>query len=458
MVLAPVCITQFMVPLMLTAVGVALPSLGRDLGASAVQLGLIEQLYVLSVAMFVLTFGRLGDLVGQRKVFLPGLLVFTGMTSSLAFTHSIGMIMVQRFFQGFGAAMTQSCSLALVAAAYPKELRGRKIGIVSVFTYAGLSSGPVIGGYLTSHAGWRSIFWLAVPFGVAAIAMAVVGIPEARRNSADENMDWGGSLAYGISVGLIMLGAAHAKELPSGPIMIAAGLAGLGLFLAVERRTPAPLLDLRLLTNNRFFTLSCLATFGNYAATFGTTFLMSLYLQYLKGFPPRHAGLILLSQPLLQVIASPVAGGLADRMEPAKVASTGMLTSSAGLLLAAATIGPATPLWLIVGELVLIGAGFGLFITPNSTAIMSSVSSRQFGIASGMIGTMRNLGMAASMTVATLIFSILMGGNAITPATLPTFLTSVRAGLAVFAIFSCLGVMFSLRRGRRGAEQKPVGG
>jgi len=450
MIVATVCIAQFMAPFMLTAVGVALPSLGRDLGASAVQLGLVEQLYVLSVAMVVLTFGRLGDIVGQRRVFLPGLIVFTALTSSLGFARSMGMVMVQRFFQGFGAAMMLSGSLALVAAAYPPELRARKIGLVSACTYAGLSMGPVIGGYITSHAGWRSVFWMAVPLGLVAIAMCLWGMPETPGKASGETMDWPGSLTYGVSVGLVMLGAAHAKEIPVGPAMMGAGLAGLMLFLRLERGTAAPLLDVRLLLRNRFFTMSCLAALGNYAATFGITFLTSLYLQYVKGLSARQAGLILLFQPLLQVVTSPLAGRLADRIEPARLATAGMLTSSAGLLLAAATIGAAPPLWFVAGELALIGAGFGLFITPNSTAIMGSVSPRQFGVASGMIGSMRTLGMAVSMTTATLVFSMLMGGAAVAPATLPAFILSMRVGLAAFAVFSCLGVLVSLARGRRG--------
>jgi EmrB/QacA subfamily drug resistance transporter len=449
-VLVTVCIAQFMAPFMLTAVGVALPSLGRDLGASAVQLGLVEQLYVLSVAMVVLTFGRLGDIVGQRKVFLPGLVVFTALTWSLGFTQSVHMVMLQRFGQGVGAAMMLSGSLALVAAAYPPQLRGRKIGLVSACTYAGLSTGPVIGGYLTSHAGWRSVFWLAVPLGLVGIALCAFGMRETPRNAAGDRMDWPGSLAYGASVGLIMLGAAHAREAPGGPAMIGAGLAGLILFLRLERRTATPLLDVTLLSRNRFFTLSCLAAMGNYAATFGITFLMSLYLQYAQGLSPRRAGLVLLLQPLLQMIASPVAGRLTDRIEPARLATAGMLASSVGLLLAAATVGSRTPLWLVGGELVLIGAGFGLFITPNSTAIMGSVSPRQFGVASGMVGSMRTLGMAISMTTVTVVFSMLMGGAAITPATLPVFLASLRVGLALFAVFSCLGVLLSFGRGRQG--------
>jgi MFS family permease len=254
---------------------------------------------------------------------------------------------------------------------------------------------------------------------------------------------------YGASVGLVMLGAAHAKEVPVGPAMITVGLVGLVLFLRMEGRTPSPLLDVTLLSRNRFFTLSCLAAMGNYAATFGITFLMSLYLQYVKGLPPRLAGFVLLLQPLMQVIASPVAGRLADQVEPARLATAGMLASSVGLLLAAGIVALDTPIWWIAGALILIGAGFGFFITPNSTAIMSSVAPRQFGVASGMIGTMRTLGMAVSLTTVTLIFSIFLGGATITATSVPAFLTSMRVGLTVFAVFSGLGVLLSFGRGRR---------
>ncbi|EHJ48299.1 major facilitator superfamily MFS_1 [Solidesulfovibrio carbinoliphilus subsp. oakridgensis] len=450
MVLATVCIAQFMAPFMLTAVGVALPSLGRDLNATAMQLGLIEQLYVVSLAMGMLAFGRWGDIVGQRRVLLPGLAVFTALTCSLGFTQSVDMIMVQRFFQGLGACIVLSGSLALVAAAYPPELRGRKIGLVSACTYAGLSLGPVIGGFVTSHFGWRFVFLMSVPIGLGATGLCLFGMKEGPKNAFGERMDWRGGFFYAASVALVMLGAAHAKEVPAGPAMIAAGILGLAVFLRLQARTKSPLLDINLLTRNRFFTLSCLAALGNYAATFGITFMMSLYLQYAKGLPPRLAGFLLLFQPVAQLIASPLAGRLTERYPAPRLATIGMCVSSAGLLAAAATLHADTSVWLLGAELVVIGAGFGIFITPNSTAIMGSVQKRQFGLASGMIASMRTLGMAVSMTTVTLIFSLLMADAAITPATLPAFLTSMRVGLAAFAVFSCLGVILSFWRGKNG--------
>jgi MFS family permease len=217
----------------------------------------------------------------------------------------------------------------------------------------------------------------------------------------------------------------------------------------MEKKSTSPLLDVTLLSRNRFFTLSCLAAMGNYAATFGLIFLMSLFLQYAMGLSPRQAGFVLLMQPLMQVVASPIAGRLAERFDITKVATGGMLASSAGLLLAAFTAGTGVPVWMVVLELMLIGAGFGIFITPNSTAIMGSVERRQFGVASGMIGAMRTLGMAVSLTTISLILSLFMGDHVISRATLPAFLLSVKTGLVAYAMFSCLGVILSLGRGRK---------
>ena len=449
-ILLTVCIVQFMAPFMLTAVGVALPSLGRELSATAMQLSLVEQLYVLSLAMTMLTFGRLGDILGQRRVLLAGLFAFTALTLSLGLAGSVAMVMAQRFAQGIGGAMMLSGSLALVAAAFPPAMRARKIGIVSACTYAGLSLGPVAGGYVTGHFGWRGVFFMSVPLGLLATLMCLFFMRQGKINASGDRLDWRGSLLYAASVGLFMTGAAHAEHSQSGYAMIGAGVLGLVLFARLESVAQSPLLDMRLFTQNRFFALSCLAALGNYAATFGITFLMSLYLQYAKGLPPRLAGLVLLCQPVMQVIASPVAGRLAERFAPAKLATVGMLVSSAGLLACAATIGPDASLWLLGLELAVIGTGFGIFITPNSTAIMGSVQKRQFGLASGMVASMRTLGMAVSMTSVTLIFALLMGEAAIGPDTLPAFLTSMRIGLTAFAAYSCLGVILSFLRGKRG--------
>jgi EmrB/QacA subfamily drug resistance transporter len=455
-VLLSVSLGQFMVPMMFTSVGVGLPSMGRELGATAAQLGLVEQLYALSLAMSMLTFGRLGDVIGRRKVFLWGLVVFTVMTATLGFAQSIVSLIVQRFIQGLGAAMLLSGSMALVSDAFPVSVRGRMIGIVSAVTYAGLTLGPLCGGAITSSLGWRYVFWLVVPLGLTAWTACLTRMRGEPGELSRERMDWRGSAVYAAGVAAFMLGAAHAGEGPVSSALILAGLAGLALFVVLERRTKAPLLDMALITKNRFFSLSCLAALGMYASAFGVTFFMSLYLQYARGLSPREAGLVLLIQPLMQFIVSPAAGRLSDKTSPVKLANIGMLLCTAGLVSCAWSVSPATSLYMAAVELALVGLGTGLFVTPNVVAIMASVEPRQFGVASGMIGTARTLGLVVSMTTATLVFSLVMSGEAVSPATLPGFMTSMRASLAVFALYSCMGMLLSLGRGK--ADAPPLAG
>jgi len=439
--------------MMLTAVGVALPSIGREFNASAQQLGLVEQLYILAPAISMLTFGRLGDMVGRARIFLTGLVLFTALTASLGFVQSIHMFLIQRFFQGIGASMLLSGSMALVASVFPVEVRGRKVGIVSAFTYSGLSSGPVLGGLITSQLGWRYVFWLVVPFGVVACILCLYRLRDdpklsqhSERSERREPIDWQGSLVFALGIGLIMLGASHLGQWKAAPFMIFAGLALVFLFVFLETRTRAPLLDVSIFARNRFFTLSCLAAMGSYAATFGLIFFMSLYLQYAMGMSPRNAGFFLLIQPLTQMLASPLAGRITDRTAPERVANFGIAATCAGLIAIAATVGTGAPIWLIAAELALIGAGFGVFITPNTVAILGSVTPREYGMASGMIGTVRTLGMVISMTTITLVFSLLMGGQPVTKTTVPLFASGMQAGLIVFVLFSCSGLILSMKR------------
>ncbi len=455
-VLLTVCVGQFMVPLMLTAVGVALPSIGREFHASAQQLGLVEQVYILSPAISMLTFGRLGDLIGRVKVFLAGLILFTVVTTSLGLVQSIRMLIVLRSLQGIGASLILSGSMALVVSAFPVEVRGQKIGIVSAFTYSGLSSGPVLGGFITSHMGWRYVFWLVVPFGIAASILCLTRMRGDWRIAQNQKMDWRGSVVYAVGVALVMLGAPHLSQGATGITMMITGFALVVFFGFRETRVPDPLLDVALLVKNKMFALSCLAAMGSYAATFGLTFFMSLYLQYAMDLSPFNAGFVLLLQPVTQMLVSPLAGKITDRVGAVKVANVGIAATCIGLLMVALTVGRSASVPLIALELVLIGTGFGVFITPNTVAIMGSVESHQYGMASGMIGTVRTIGMVTSMTTITLVLSLFMGGEAITKTTLPLYITSMKTGLIAFAAFSFLGAGLSLGRLRRRRRPDPA--
>jgi MFS family permease len=251
---------------------------------------------------------------------------------------------------------------------------------------------------------------------------------------------------YAIALLALMVGF---SLLPNGlgAILIVAGAIGLAGFLWWEMRSQNPVLHIDLFAKNRPFAFSNLAALINYSATSAVTFLLSLYLQYIKALSPQQAGLVLVAQPIVQAAFSPLAGGLSDRIEPRIVASIGMALTATGLALLI-PLNSATPLWAIVADLMLLGFGFALFSSPNMNAIMSSVDRRFYGVASGTAGTMRLVGQMLSMGIAMLLFALFLGRVEITSAVYPLFLNSMRAAFAIFAILCVAGVFASLARGR----------
>lgn len=454
-VLFVVCSALFLMPFMLSAVAVALPTIGRSLQASALQIGLVETVYILSVAVFLLPMGRFGDIYGRRRVFIWGIFFFTVATALIALSNSIEMLIGWRILQGIGSAMVNASSLAIVVSVFPAEKRGRILGIAISTVYAGISCGPPIGGLLTSSYGWRAVFVPGVVLGLLSWLLTLSRMRTEWHEAAGEPFDWRGSLVYGLAVAGITLGG---SRLDAGGWAIAALLAGLlclSLFVVFERRCPYPVLDIRLLTGNRIFALSNVAAFINYGSTFGVVFYLSLYLQYVKGLSPKDAGLLLMLQPLVQMLLAPVGGRLADRFPAARIATVGMTLCCFGLLLAA-TIGRDTPLAVVAGALLLLGLGYAFFSTPNTSVIMGSLDKRYLGVASGLTGTMRSLGMTFSMVIVTLSFSFFMDGRTISAATIPAFMRSMQSDMLFFCALSVVGIgcsMGRLSRYPRGASR-----
>ncbi len=443
-----VCTAHFLMPFMMSAVGVALPAIGREFGASALQLGLVETTYVLSASIFLLSMGRLGDIHGRRRIFQSGIVVFTIAGGLLSQAWSIESVIALRFLQGMGGSMVMATTIAIVVSVFPPEERGKALGIAVASVYAGISCGPFIGGALVTSFGWRTIFYLSVPLGLLVFAITAAKLRGEWAESRGEPFDWPGSLVYAASILLLISGASNLHRGPWAWVLAAGGLCGIAFFLALQARTPYPLLDVVLLRRNRVFALSNLAALLNYAATFGVTFFLSLYLQYIKGMSAREAGALLIIQPIVQTLLSPLCGRLADRYPAERVATAGMALCAAGLGVAATFTGE-TSLSLVVVTLGFLGTGFALFSSPNTSVIMGSVEPRHLGVASGLSASMRTLGMMTSMTIITVIFSVLMAGHAVTPETHPAFLKSMQTALLVFCGLCGLGILFSMARLRK---------
>ncbi len=445
-----VCVAHFLMPFMMSAVGVALPVMGREFAASAMQLGLVETTYVLSASIFLLAMGRLGDIHGRRRIFQAGIAVFTLAGGLISQAWSIESVIGLRFLQGMGGSMVMATTMAIVVSVFPSRERGKALGIAVASVYAGISCGPFIGGALVTALGWRSLFYLCVPLGAATFFISRAKLRGEWAEARGEPFDWRGSLLYACSLLLLIVGASNLDHGLWAWVLVAGGLGGLTGFAALEARTAYPVLNVALLRTNRMFALSNLAALLNYAATFGVTFFLSLYLQYVKGMSPRGAGAILIIQPIAQALLSPLCGRLADRFPAARVATLGMALCAIGLG-GAATIGPGTPLSRIMIMLVFLGTGFAFFSSPNVSVIMGSVEPRYLGVASGLNSSMRTLGMMTSMTIITLVFSVYMGGQAVTAATQPAFLQSMHTALLTFCGLCLLGIGCSLGRLRGGA-------
>lgn len=440
-----VCTAHFLMPFMMSAVGIALPSIGREFSASALQLGLIETTYVLSASIFLLAMGRLGDIHGRRRIFQYGLMVFTLAGGLLSQAGSVEVMIALRFLQGMGGAMVMATSLAIVVSVFPAKERGKALGIAVASVYAGISCGPFVGGTLITAFGWRWIFYLCVPLGITAYLVSLAKMRGEWADARGEPFDLRGSLVYAAAILLLISGASNLEQGLWAWALVAVGGTGLGLFLKLQAHTPYPVLNIALLRENRIFAFSNLAALLNYAATFGVTFFMSLYLQYTKGMNAQQAGTILIIQPVVQAFCSPFCGRLADRYPASRVATLGMTLCAIGLGIAA-SIAANTPLLTVVATLGFLGLGFALFSSPNTSVIMGSVAPRYLGVASGLNSTMRTLGMMTSMTIITIIFSVFMAGHPVTAETQPQFLQSMHTALVAFCALCGLGIFCSLAR------------
>lgn len=443
--LLALCVSGFLMPFMLSGVGVALPSIGRDYNANAVELGLVETGYMASVSLFMLTMGRLADIYGRRRLFLLGIALFSLVGGMIAFAWSMKAVIVLRFFQGIGGAMIASTIPAILVAVYPPGERGRVLGLLVAAVYLGLSVGPLLGGAIISVFGWRALFYMVTPLGLTLFFVTAKTLRGEWAEAAGEPFDYPGALVYGVAILMATWGAANLAHGGWAWWLLFGGLSGLVLFIVVEANTRYPILDVRLLRDNRIFALSNLATLLNYAATFGVTFFLSLYLQYIKGMSPHGAGLVLIAQPVTQAALSPLFGKLADRAPADRLATLGMAICALGLGFLSLT-GETTPIPVFVATLAAMGVGFALFSSPNAKVIMSSVEPRHLGVASGLSSSMRSLGMMASMTMITVILSVIMGGEQVTEKTRGAFLSSMHWGFLTFSLLCVVGTFISYNR------------
>jgi EmrB/QacA subfamily drug resistance transporter len=420
--------------------------IGTELGMDVVTIGWVSTIFILAAAMFQIPFGKVGDLFGRKKLFLAGVLIFTISSIILAVINTSIAFIIFRFIQGLGAALIYATSNAILTASFPPDQRGKVIGISVTGVYIGLTLSPLLGGIMTQNLGWRSQFWFNIPFGVLIILLVLYKVKGEWLSEKREKIDYLGSVLYASFLFFLIFAF---SLLPSiqGYVFILVSILGAVVFYFWERKNTNPVLNFDLFKGNRFFSFSCLVSIFFYVSTIALALLMSLFMQYLKGLTPQEAGYILLVQPLIQAIFSPIAGRLADRIETRKIVSLGVFLAIIGIV-PLIFINSNYPIYLIGISFGIIGLGTALFSSPNIRAIMSSVPKSSLGIAAGLEGTMRTIGQTLSFGISTIMFSVLIGDVIITPIYYLDYIASVRVICIIFLILASISLTFSMLRGK----------
>ncbi|MEN3044230.1 MAG: MFS transporter [Candidatus Hydrothermales bacterium] len=443
-ILLVACMSSFITPFLNSSINVVLPDMGKNLNLSAKTLSWIATSHLLSLSIFLLPFGKIGDIYGKRKIFLIGLLTHSLSSFFISISSIPSLIIFFRLIPGIGSAMIFGMGLSILTEIFSPSERGKAFGINSASIYTGLSLGPLLGGILTKEFVLRSLFIFNSIFSFITAIYLILTLEKNFKTFKNEKFDFSGFLIYAFSLIALVYGFSTIKY-SYGILYFLIGVFGLILFINFENKIKAPLLEIDLFKKNPVFYFSNLATFINYTSTSGVNLLLSLYLQYIKGINPRETGIILLFQPIVMVLVSPFSGRISDKINPGLVASFGMFITFISLVLFT-LLENSTKTSFILINLILLGLGIGIFAPPNINSVMSSVDRRFYSISASMIATMRVLGHLFSLAIVTFILSSFIGGKNISEINLNLLLKSIKVSFLLLTFLSLIGIFVSLKR------------
>lgn len=439
-------VTSFMAPFMSAALNLSVTDISTQFNAPVDISTWVVNAYTLSTAAFSACMGSLADLRGRRKMILVGCIAFAATSALCALSPSIYLLVAFRFLTGISAAVVLAANVPLMLLYFTPQVKGRMLGISVSAVFVGLALGPTLGGVLNDTLGWRAIFVLGIVLSMLAFAFCLRLKDDSREASA--SFDHRGNTLYVIAIMLLMLGLTELTTQQWGPLVLCAGVLVLVVFVLFEWRCERPMLHVRLFTQSRAYGFSNLATMLNFAAVFAVSYTMAIYLQNVKGLDAAVAGLILIAQPLAQVVLAPVSGRLSDRFAPAAIATVGvaLCTCSLGMLL---TLNADTPLWFIVTALVVLGIGLGAFSAPNNNAILSCVDRSHYSEANATVSTMRGIGQTASLAFASLMLSSSLGSTIFSESDPQVLTAAIAQIMFVCFVLSVLTIAASLVRNKR---------
>ncbi len=426
----------------------------------------IPTAYLVSLAVLLLTIGRLSDIKGRKNIFIIGFGIFVLGSLLCSLAQDGTQLIAFRVLQGVGAACTAATATAITTDTFPPKERGKALGINAMAVYIGLSLGPALGGLLTGIAGWRSIFLINIPIGVAVMLLAWRFVKDTGDIHKDERLDIPGVLLFSVGLTSLLITLTLGEQYGWGSLgiigLIVLAVVTLFLFVIVEKRKGrSAMLDLSMVTGNRLFAAANISALLNYAAYFSVAFMLSYYMQEILGYSIMYTGLVLLIMPLAMAVLSPVAGWMSDRIGSRFLASAGMAMIALGLLYMSALTASSSAVYIGVG-LLLMGVGMGLFSSPNTSAVMGSVDRSRLGVASGTLSTMRFIGQAGSLAIMGAIIASVAGPDFITSLSVgsvnpdvssASYIQGMSAVFLVGAFIAAVGTVTSLARGKKVFEK-----
>lgn len=436
-ILVAVLIPVLMGPIDASVVYVAFPTMSAVFNVSNETVGWVSMSYLLVLSSFLLSFGRLGDMFGFRRIFLAGNILFTVASLLCGLSWNIGALIAFRAIQGVGAGMTASLAPAIITSIFPPQERGKALGMIGMVVALGLATGPSLGGLLLDLWGWSTIFFVNIPIGIIAHFACFRMLPK-KADLAAQRFDWPGASLALISLTSLLYFISRGQNHQWSGIIIPVGVVALitgVLFVVRERNTPEPMLELSLF-RSRAFTAGNIAALFHFMTQYIVVYSTPFYLQQQLGFAPSKVGLTMTAFPLTVLLAAPLSGALSDKIGNRLLSSAGAIFCMAGAL-SLSVVSPNLHSWDMAWRLSLFGLGTGMFQSPNNSAIMGAVPRRFLGIAGGVLATTRNVGMvlgiAAGSAVLATRLAVYLGANY----PLPHFL-AMRDAYIIAALFSGL--------------------
>lgn len=446
LVLCVVCLGSCLSPLSMAAVNVAIPSLANALQADAVVVSWLPTAFLLSNVALMLPFGKLADNYGRKRVYALGLATNACGSLGAFFSPSIEWILLFRFVQGAGSAMIFGTSMAIITSVFPARERGLPLGLNTASVYIGLTVAPLLGGLMTETFGWRSVFLLPVPFAAVLVAVIYFFLPTDWRNEQRTSFDWTGAFIFACWTLSLVVGLTGLPDRLNVGLLVLSFLL-LAVFIKHQSTSPQPLIRIQLFTESRFFSLSLASASLMYAATYPLNFVLSLYLQYIRGLSPLESGQVIMVQAIAMALLAPFAGKISESVQPRIISTAGCVCVATGFI-TLSQLGFDTSTAYVSTSLFCIGIGFAMFSAPNNNAVMSSVHRNEVGVAAATLSLARVSGNLIGISLINLLVHLILGDARIVAELYPELLSTLRYALTLASVFVVLATLLSASRGR----------